>query len=207
MTCASCSIISWANRPHTEARGNAVSRPRGDAQRSPGPRVSPSVSSPLPGQSGMVGPCPPCTFFPFCWGSSRIRSFLTEAAGSKGRAQGRGAQAASAEPQAAPHHSPSRRTCPRFAGWSVRPRVGGLSDTPASQRQGWAVGPPEPEGTSQLGSGASAHGREAVERPQTPEASCGSRCPRAPRPLQGKVPTSEGRDERLSFQAQSGPQA
>ena len=140
-------------------------------------------------------------------GSGRIRSLLTEAAGSKGCAQGRGGPAASAEPQATPRHSPSRRTCPCLAGGSVRPRIGGLANTPASQRPCWAVGPLEPEGAPRLGSGASARAREAVERPQTPEASRSARRPPAPRPLQGQVPTSEARDERLSFPAPLGPQA
>ena len=174
MTCASCSIISRANRPHAEARGNAVSRPRGDARRSPGPQVSPGVSSPLPGLSGMVGPCPPCTFFLFCWGSGRMRSLLIEAA------QGCRQQGTCPGPRWTGSISRAAGRPPPLtlqAGlWG--PGSGGLANTPASQRPGWAVGPPEPEGTSQLGSGASACGREAVERPQTPEASRGTRRPR-----------------------------
>ena len=70
--------------------------------------------------------------------------------------------------------------------------MGVLADTPASQRPCWAVGPPKPEGAPSWGLHTGGRLWSCI---QTPTASHGARGPRAPRPSQGQVPTSEGGDE------------
>lgn len=141
-------------------------------------------------------------------GCDRSLQRLPEAAGSEGRAQGRGGPAASAEPQAAPRPLTLQEDVPRFAGGSVRPRVGGLSRHPCQpEARLWDLWDPpslrEPPswGLEPLHVG----GRlwSALKHPRLLVAPG----VRGPRPLQGQVPSSDGGDEKLSFQAPEGLQA